>query len=59
MDEFLQTLAKIIEQYSGIVLTIGIISFVSVFVLCLIIFILVFKLMIDEDRNWDKKYRRK
>lgn len=59
MDEFLQTLAKIIEQYSGIVLTIGIISFVSVFVLCLIIFILVFKSMIDEDRNWDKKYRRK
>ena len=59
MDEFLQALAKIIEQYGGIVLTIGIISFVSVFVLCLIIFILVFKSMINEDRNWDKRFRRK
>lgn len=59
MNEFLQALAKIIEQYSGIVLTIGIVAFVFTFVLCLVIFILVFKSMIDEDRNWDKKYRRK
>ena len=59
MDEFLQALAKIIERYGGIVLTIGVISFVSVFVLCLIIFILVFKSMIDEDRNWDKRFGRK
>ena len=54
MDEFLQALAKIIEQYGGVVLTIGIGTFVVTFLLFLLIFILVLKSLWDEDRKWKK-----
>ena len=54
MNEFLQALAKIIEQYGGVVLTIGLGTFVVTFLLCLLIFILVLKSLWDEDRKWKK-----
>lgn len=54
MDEFLQALAKIIEQYGGVVLTLGIVTFVITLILVLLIFAIVMKSLWDEDRKWKK-----
>lgn len=54
MNEFLQALAKIIEQYGGAVLTLGIVTFVITFILVLLVFAIVMKSLWDEDRKWKK-----
>lgn len=54
MDEFLQALAKIIEQYGGVVLTLGIVIFVITFILEILVFTIVIKSLWDEDQKWKK-----
>lgn len=54
MNEFLQALTKIIEQYGGAVLTLGIVTFVITFILVLLIFAIIMKSLWDEDRKWKK-----
>ena len=54
MDEFLQALAKIIEQYGGIVLSLGIGTFIITFLLFLLVFVFVMKNLWDEERKWKK-----
>ena len=54
MNEFLEALAKIIEQYGGVVLTLGIVTFVITFILVLLIFVIIMKSLWDEDRKWKK-----
>lgn len=54
MDEFLQALAKIIEQYGGIVFKLGIGTFIMTFLLFLLVFVFVMKNLWDEDRKWKK-----
>ncbi len=54
MNEFLQALAKIMEQYGGVVLTLGIVTFVITFILVLLVFAIVMKSLWDEDRKWKK-----
>lgn len=54
MDEFLQVLAKIIEQYGEIVLNLGIGMFIITFILFLLVFVFVMKDLWDEDRKWKK-----
>ena len=54
MDEFLQALTKIIEQYGDVVLTLGIVTFVITFILELLVFAIVMKSLWDEDRKWKK-----
>ena len=54
MDEFIQALAKIIEQYGGVVLTLGIVTFVVTLILVILVFAIVMKSLWDEDRKWKK-----
>lgn len=54
MNEFLKALAKIIEQYGGVVLKLGIVTFVITFILVLLVFVIVMKFSWDEDRKWKK-----
>lgn len=54
MDKFLQALAKIIEQYGGIVLKLGIGTFIITFLLFLLVFVFVIKNLWDEEHKWWK-----
>lgn len=54
MDEFLRALAKIIEQYGDVVLTLGIVTFVINLILMLLIFVIIMKSLWDEERKWKK-----
>lgn len=54
MNEFLQALTKIIEQYGGVVLTLGIVTFVITLILVLLVFVIVMKSLWDEERKWKK-----
>lgn len=54
MNEFLEALAKIIEQYGGVVLTLGIVAFVVILILVILVFAIVMKSLWDEERKWKK-----
>lgn len=54
MDKFFEELAKIIEKYGGIVLKLGIGTFIITFLLFLLVFVFVMKNLWDEDRKWKK-----
>lgn len=54
MNEFLQALAKIIEQYGSVILTLGIVTFIITFILALLVFAIVMKSLWDEERKWKK-----
>ena len=54
MDKFFEELAEIIEKYGGIVLNLGIGTFIITFLLFLLVFVFVMKNLLDEDRKWKK-----
>ena len=54
MDKFFEELAMIIEKYGWIILSLGIVTFIITFLLCLLIFVFVIKSLWDEDRKWRK-----
>lgn len=54
MDKFFEELAMIIEKYGGIVLILGIGTFIITFLLFLLIFVFVIKSFWDEERKWKK-----
>lgn len=54
MDKFFEELAKIIEKYSGIVLNLGIGTFIITFLLFLLVFVFVIKNLWDEEHKWWK-----
>lgn len=54
MNEFLEALAKIIDQYGGVVLTLGIVTFVINLILMILIFAITMKSLWEEERKWKK-----
>ena len=59
MNELALVLANLIEKYSGLVVTLGVVVFVVILVLVIIIFAVCIKSFIDLDKEWKDRYRRK
>ena len=58
MNELALVLANLIEKYSGLVVTLGVIFSVVILVLVIAIFAVCIKSFIDFDKEWKDRHRR-
>jgi len=58
MNELALVLANLIEKYSGLVVTLGVIFSVVILVLVIAIFAVCIKSFIDFDKRWKDRHTR-
>lgn len=56
MNELALVLANLIEKYSSLVVTLGVVSFVVILVLVVAIFAVCIKSFIDFDKRWNDRH---